>query len=311
MTEGRVYASSWEKVGERYRLWVTQKSKLVGEGSTFTAAREALWSTVCMALGDGEAIFEFDPPEPMTDVVRLLRDPAIVTIVGNTHSRVVGDLDSLFKNGVCPRCSRPRGLRTDVPLIVDSIESGYEGGFTWHGHFTFFSEEFLAILTRQERDRFEWRPVVRGPRAKKKFFELVAEPGVPLVGMQGLEYRPLWECDDCGERASPTFAPGHGLGKELSETGISHFVSRADLPDPLPTWVFIGGPVHYSLGVRQERWQELMRKRGARGLVSTPIGVLAPSQVARDLTYVKRSVVDRQAKRMMDRFMKQVTKHQS
>jgi hypothetical protein len=311
MTEGRVYLCSWEKVGRRYRLWVTQKPKLVGDGRSFAAAREALWGVVCTALGDGEAIFEFDPPEPMAEVVRQLRDPAIVTIVGNTHSQVMGDLDSLFKNGVCPRCSRPRGPRTDVPLTVDFIESGYQGGFTWAGHFSFFSEEFLSILTRQERDRFEWRPVVRGQRAKKKFYELVAEPGIPWVGMRDLQYGPLWECDDCGERASPMYFPGHGQDQTLRDAGISRFVSRAALPEPLPTWLFFGGPVHYYLGVRQERWQELMRKRGARGLVSTPIGVLKPAQVARDLKYVKRSEVDQNASKMMGLFKKLIGQHKS
>lgn len=311
MTEGRVYACSWEKVGKRYRLWVTRKPTLVAEGRSFTDAREALWSAVCTALGDGEAIFEFDPPEPMTEVVRQLRDPAIVTVVGNTRSEVVGELDLLFKNGVCPLCRRPRGPRTEIPLTVDSIESGYEGGFTSGLHFRFFSEEFLALLTRQERDRFEWRPIVRAQRAKKKFYELVLEPGVPLVGMRGLQYRPLWECDDCGQRASPMYFPGHGQDQALRDAGIAAFVSRAALPDPLPVWLFIGGPIVYDLGVRQERWQELMRKRGARGLVSTPIGVLKPAQVARDLTFVKRSVVDRKANRMMAPLRKLIAQHKS
>lgn len=124
--------------------------------------------------------------------------------------------------------------------------------------------------------------------------------------MRGLEYRPLWECDTCGQRASPMYFPGHGQDQTLRDAGISTFVSRADLPDPLPAWF---GVRRYDLGVRQERWQELTGKRGVRGLVSTPVGVLDPDQVATDLRSVKRSEVDRVAAKMMERFKKLVARH--
>lgn len=298
-------------MGRRYRLWVIRKPKLVGEGASFEAAREALWGAVCTALGDGEAVFEFDPPEPMEDAVRRLRNPAIATIAGNTISEIVGDPNALFENGLCPECGTPRGRRTAVPLEVDSVESGYEGGFTRGRHLDFFSEEFVSLLTRSEQARFEWRPIQRGRRAKKVFYELIAEPGVPLVGMRGAAYRPLWECETCGSSASPTFFHGKGQYQALRDAGMYMFVSRADLPDPLPPWFIIGGPELSSLAVRQERWQQLVKKRGVRGLVSTPVGVLDPADVTHDFPRVKRSVVNKRNDQLMAQIRRMAAKHTS
>lgn len=300
--EGRVYLCSWKRVGKRYRLWVKRRSALVGEGATFAEAREALFGAVCTQLGDGEAVFEFDPPEPADGRVARLLDPAIVTVSGNTRADIAGTADVLFEGGLCPECRQPRGRRTAALLALESVASGYEGGFTVPGSRHFFSTDFLALLRPPERQRFEWRPVTRGSRAKKAFAELIGAPDVGLVAMKGLPYDPLVQCDACGWLPAPMYWGKAGKDQDLRDAGISQFVCRPELPNPLPSCFLIGAANAYQLAFRRERWQELVGRRGTRGLVATPIGVVNPEDVLRDQPVKQRSAVLREIQERAERW---------
>ena len=71
MSEGQRFACRWEKDGDLYRVWVTDRPKLSAVGQTFNQADKRLWAVIIDATGDGESVREYDPPEPASE-------PAIV-----------------------------------------------------------------------------------------------------------------------------------------------------------------------------------------------------------------------------------------
>ncbi len=63
---------------------------------------------------------------------------------------------------------------------------------------------------------------------------------------------------------------------------IHDFVAKTDLPTPLPTCFTVGSDNDVRLCLTQERWLELARKPGARGLVGREIGVVEESECDRN-----------------------------
>ena len=189
--------------------------------------------------------------------------------------------DELYTEGLCRQCHHPRGLRTKATALLADLESGYEGGFTKPARILFFSDTFLALLTTEERDRFEWRPVRREGRGRKPFFEMVGTPEVPLVAVKGLDFRRPWVCDSCGQRSA--------LRYFHPDVEIMEFVCRSDLPRPLPGSFSIGFAHESSLVLAQERWATLAGRPGTKGLMSFDVGVVDEAECAHDLPRVPLS----------------------
>lgn len=262
--EGQVYVASWKKKGRRFEVWVESRPELRAEAATFAEASAALHEQVMKAFDDGEALLEYRPPAPDDPGLRRFLDPPLVWVVGNTRALVTNPAE-LFSGGICPRCRQPHGDRTAAPAILDDIEPGYDGGFAYPGRLIFFSGEFLALLTEDERGRMEWRPVQRAGRGRKSFLEMIAAPAAPLVAVRGLDFPPVEACHACGQRPAPRY-----FGPDLT---LHEFVCREDLPRPLPTCFTMGAGHDCSLVMPRARWQQLVGRPGTRGLVTNDVGV--------------------------------------
>ena len=296
MPEGRVYLCSWEQTGKSFRLWIKSRPKVQGRGGSYDEAEEALLDKICMHFGDGEAVLEYDRPLPESAQVARFLNPAIVNLTGNTSPDKYGLLEEvyvrrelsrgrvgkggpyameeLYSGGICRECGTAIGERNSVPLQVDVLESGYEGAHLIHRHgeIHIFSERFLDLLKPREKKGLELRPVHRLERSRKQFFELIAKPAIPFVFVKGLPMDGS-RCGTCGRREFSLYE---------SDFPIHDFVAKTDLPTPLPTCFTVGSDNDVRLCLTQERWLELARKPGARGLVGREIGVVEESECDRN-----------------------------
>jgi hypothetical protein len=288
--EGQVFLCTWSRSGSRYRVWVSDRPALSAEDDAFDGADEALANAICGATGDGESVREYDPPRPREGRSGLLFRLALIS--GERRGFIENPAE-LFDEDYCPQCKHPRGNRTVAPLRLARVEPGRNGGYArleppaFAGPLmNFFSEAFVACLRPDERSQFQWRPVQMPSKSKERFVEPVrANVQIPFVSLPGVaatlwkqpslidkKKHTLWRCDTCGRIQQPLYW-------YRMASLPSFYVNVADLPEPLPTCIGVGDPEYPSLCFTAERWSELVKLEHARGLVSTDVGVVAPSLV--------------------------------
>jgi hypothetical protein len=242
------------------------------ESDTFEGADQQLWERILERWGDGENLRDYRPPAPTASGLSDLLEPRLVRVSGNTQAWGVTPAEELFEGGRCGACSSPRGPRNATPISVELIESGYDGAFAHGVRVLLFSEDFLKLLARRERNALEWRPVVRRKTARKAFFELLTRPSVPLVGTRRLGFEPA-RCETCRGAAGFFFW-------DPARPQLTQFVCRADLPE---ADLFVAGsPQTTVLTLRAERWARMRGKPGARGLVAEDLGVVPEADAVRE-----------------------------
>lgn len=153
------------------------------------------------------------------------------------------------------------------------IPSNYDGGFViFAGAWIhIFSEHFLQLLKKDEKQRMKFLPVDSTQKIRKQYFELVGPSGPPKVAVAGLDLGG-WVCETCGFKR---FGPA-------KQVGIGDFVAGSDLPAPLPEVFPVGTEPNVSLCVTAERWARMAGKAGTRGFTSRLLGVVADREVIRD-----------------------------
>lgn len=264
--EGRVYNCTWTKERESYRVWVKSNPDLSAEGASLSDADERLWSKICERFGDGENCRDYDPPFPRAADTERYFANELVTLIGNTRAEKVGPLKDLFSEGVCPACGSGLGNRTETPLSVGFIESGYDSAFFSLGAtgFSLYSEDFVELLGHSETAGFDWRIVHRGKRARKNFYELASQCIRPWVAKRGWELSG-WQCERCGQRVF-----GH-WGKECAFTRA---ISSKSVPHASLIDYEVGSRSGAEVCVRRSKWREMAGKLGAKGIVAQDLAVL-------------------------------------
>ena len=141
--EDAVYICSWSQSEQGYELWLKSKPKVRGFGSTYDEAEEALIEAIQDSGGAMRAVLEFDPPLRPADNIRDFLKLEIVEVSGDERfeqdePRPGGEAlqewyDRFYENGICRKCGTPRGPRTELPLDLSYVRSGYGGGFVTIG----------------------------------------------------------------------------------------------------------------------------------------------------------------------------------
>jgi hypothetical protein len=239
-----------------------------------------------------QAVLEFDPPLPSGPLETQFHRPELYLICGDERFEshvsakqapcrsldAMCDLaDEYYVAPVCRACRHASGTRSDKPLWVGTVAGGFDGAFggvnvqmlTSH---LVFSDQFLALMTDDERERLQFRKVDRSPRARKTFYELLGPAGHRLVGVSDLPVSG-WYCDACGYRT---------FGYWMPRLTMHDFIAAEDLPAPLPTMFPVGAPPEVQLCVTGARWKELVGRNGTRGFTSRPLGVVAADRVIRE-----------------------------
>jgi hypothetical protein len=284
--EGRVFLCSWKRVPRGFKVWVKNRPKLAATAKSFMEADEALADIITERTGDGENLREYSPAAP--GLVEARGSLAHLLMVAGEGRATVANAAELFTGGLCPQCHHPRGARTTTVLRVASIEPGGDGAGarlaprSFGRNLSLFSQEFIALLSRTEREFLDWRRVERSGRGKKAFYELAgSEVHVPFTTLAGGDVE-LWRCDTCGWESVPVYGGAGELPEWLSEAGggrwydlPSWYVSAADLPDPLPSCFVVGRAPEFRLCFTPKRWEELVGRPGTRGLKSYEVGIVA------------------------------------
>jgi len=290
--EHAVYLCAWSRSRDGYGLWVISRPKLCANGRTYPEAEERLIRAIQDAGGAMHAVLEFDPPLPKSTLEAKYAKPEIYLICGDDRfetdaatwcpfesavevdERLKG-IDAFFQSPVCRKCKYASSPRSDKPLSLSYAPSRYDGAFGHVGDFgtttlQLFSEEFLGLLTPEERQYLELRPVIRKGRARM-FYELLGPAGPPLVAVAGMKISG-WRCSQCEHRAWGYWVKGFS---------IRSFVAASDLPPFLRGVFTVGIPPEIHLAVTIERWKALVGQKGTRGFVSNLLGVVPEHEVVR------------------------------
>jgi hypothetical protein len=291
--EHTVYLCAWSRSRDGYGLWVISRPKLRANGRTYPEAEERLIRAIQDAGGAMHAVLEFAPPLPKSTLETKYAKPEIYLIGGDDRFETdaatwcpsesaaevdegLKSVDAFFQSPVCRKCKYASSPRSDKQLTLTYAPPRYDGAFGFVGHFgrttlQLFSEEFLGLLTPEERQYLELRPVIRKGRARK-FYELLGPAGPPLVAVARMKISG-WRCSRCGHRTWGYWVEGFS---------IRTFVAASDLPTFLRGVFTIGIPPEIHLTVTSERWKTLVGQKGTRGLVSNLLGVVPEHEVVRD-----------------------------
>jgi len=276
MTEGETYSCSWTRMPSGYRVWVIDDPAIAAEHADFEEADELLSDRICAATGDGESVHVYDPPEPNVPHAGV-GERGQLWMLGRPADVYMVDPVRYFTGGLCDHCLMPRGTRTDEPLRVTKLRKSLNSAMAVIENvgmspvLTIVAEPFLALLTAEERAGFEWRPVGHNLRTGTYCEVVYKQPTVPSVTAKGHDTY-YARCDVCGfEWISPNYTPGKP----------DYYVAERDLPTPRSTLVAIGPWARARLAVTPERWRDLVKQPGMRGIKGLPVSILAENAVER------------------------------
>jgi hypothetical protein len=262
MSEGNVYLSRWENREDRYVVWLEKHPNIRAHGTSMDDAIRELGDLVCLKLGDGEAMFEFEPP------LEQAQGATFVSLGYNSGCRkdpgfTLEDYARLWEGGICEDCCRGIGPRTEKPFPMgspsgDDVQSA--GPFSFSG-ILLASKQFQQLLSPDERTALIWRPVEKRSKTRRNFFEIVPRSLLPQVIDRE---KPVvgWRCGKCGNAV-------------FGNSGVFYpIVSADDLPKPPPDLLTVAGSVVPEIVVPRTRWRAIRGQTGARGIVTHPVTVL-------------------------------------
>lgn len=290
--EEDVYICGWRQLDSEVELWVETRPTIRVTGKDYREAEELLLELIATKLGVHFAALELVPPLPKSDFEKRYSTPKLLTIRGDERfemykpGRVMFETpeersvrqqwyDQFFVAPCCRRCWTAGGPRNETTLKLTHFRGSFDGGFVGLANImiSIYSEEFLNLLSSEERAGLDLRPVELTRQSRKRFFELLGPSGPPLVA---LAEHPVngWRCPACGARVF-----GYQGSQEVS---IDSFIAKSDLPSPLPQIFTVGSQPNVELCVTAERWATLVGQAGTRGLISHRVGAAPDNEVVRE-----------------------------
>lgn len=290
--EHSVYICGWSQSSEGFSLWTAAEPRVRSEAPTYPLAEERLLEAIGEQGGALHAALEFDPPLPKSEQELKYSQPKLYLICGDDRFETdaprgvafeTGEerenrlawLDTFFERPVCRRCNAASSDRSERPLRLTYAPRRFDGAFGHVGghcatYAEILSEEFLALLSPEERERLVTRPVARKGTGRK-FYELLGPSGPEFVAVAGLPVSG-WRCSGCDRLT---------WGYWLDGLSMHSFIAASDLPRPLPGIFTVGRPPEVHLCATDDRWRELVGKSGVRGFVSHALGVVPDREVVR------------------------------
>lgn len=289
-----VYICGWSHSSEGFSLWTKTGPRMTAQAPTYVLAEERLIAAIQERDGATYLVLEFDPPLPRSEQECKYTRPELYLIGGDDRfetaaarrvpfetaeereARFSSELDIFFERPLCRKCESATAPRSEQPLELTSVPSRFDGAF---GHLEgrgsprlqIVSEEFLDLLSLDERQRLVLHPTVNKGRSRRKFYELVGPAGPPFVAAMELPVNG-WRCSACNYMT---------WGYWIDGMSIRSCVADSDLPQPLPSLFTVGTPPEIYLCVTGERWRELLGKKGVRGFVSEALGIVSDQELIR------------------------------
>lgn len=289
--EHGVYICSWRRSFDGFTLWMKSRPLVRVSAPTCAEAEGRLREAIHEAGGATQAVMEFDPPLPHSAGEEKFSSPEIFLIGGDDRFETDAPrwkwsenpkeaeerlrwLDEFYDQPVCRKCKHTCGRRNDKPVTLTYAPSKYDGAFGAFGtdggpSHQIVSDEFLALLTQEEKSRLQFQRTAR--KRGRQFHELVGPEGPPHVAVAGVKING-WRCTQCGHSTWGYWAEG---------MAIRSFVARSDLPPNLGGVFTVGAFPEIKLAVAASRWKDLLGQRGTRGFASSRIGVVPDHEVVR------------------------------
>ena len=280
MSEGKSYRVQWKRTGDSFSAWLVKRKSICGVGRSLQDALDDLSGEICDAYGDGEPQLSLYPLRPVIAMEAPWVAPTLCLVGGNGDVLIKGHGDGLFSGGWCERCKHPQGVRTKLPLTA--LRAG-EGDVAWpwwtHGGDgidyspLLVSERFLRLLSRAERTACEWREIVMPPRCKTHYFECIPKRTVAPVAVRGWTVDG-WRCPKC-----PNKHFGCTPAKAFMWNGdqVHDWFQRSTVTRRSG---IVGTTVSlYSLIFPVDRATQLLDRKGSKGLLLSPLGLIPSSML--------------------------------
>lgn len=273
-SEGNVYLCQWEKRGRVLTLRLKRDPRVKASGSNLQSAEERMWERLCEEYGDGEAVLEYETPPPQKWACFASRYGGIdlVTVTGNDSMGTLTNERELHPKGYCRDCQMP--LETAPGAVPEFNRVPSSDGAVEQSLGRFYSEEFLSLLSSEERAALTLVPV-HGPKgSRKSFFHLGGEPAVNYVGVPGFEGLVNHQCGRCERLLGICY---------LRNCEFFEFIARNDLSRPTPAVFTAGWPGDVSLIMTRRRYARMIGKRGMRNIRSSRLWVVPDDQFVRQI----------------------------
>ncbi len=281
--EGNTYLANWKKQGDKFQVYLKDKNDLKGVDIDFETACDELCLNICEVYGDGEAVLSLlrDPPQP-SGIAKYAR-PALVTLSWNDCATGEKYQKELFEGGYCSACHSGIGQRTDSPLKVEAFPKGNIGDFN---QFEFspvlLSEEFLSLLTNNEKNNLGLQEVICTKKTRRKFHEVNGKAVLKQVGVKGGNYSSLssWQCETCGYKSFSCTHP------ELPDNyKYMDFCADTDLSNALgDIFVIEDNMGRKMVCLKLNRWKQLIDRAESKGILADRLYVLPDEQIEREPT---------------------------
>ena len=288
--EHGVYVCNWTQSDIELILWVKSRPEIRAAAPSYAEAEERLIEAIQDAGGAIQAALVFDPPLPNSALDEKYCSPEIYLICGddrfetNAPRRQWGEnaevlderlrwIDEFYKKPLCRKCQHTSGRRSGKPITLE-YASKFDGAFGSIGmdhspNHQIVSDEFLMLLTEEEKQALNFQPTIR--KGRRKFYELVGPEGPPMVAVAGLKISG-WRCTQCDHKA---------WGYWIEGMAINSFIAKSDLPAILAGVFTVGVWPQIQLAVSASRWKELVGRKGTRGFTYCALGVVADHEVVR------------------------------
>jgi ribosomal protein L37E len=275
--ENQVYQCSWKRVKGGYRLLLKNKPHLAVEAKTFEEAEDDLHGLVCGEFGDGESVFEFDPPPPVAIKTKAYFEPAMFVFNANDYIREANRQEGLYSDGYCSCCGAGLGGRTNKIRVLTSVPK-YDVSFIWSAkpHVRFFSRKAASFIYRAGLPKTAFQKVSFSVKTKREYFELVARPQIQFVGVKNPP-RPAdgWECAKCGLKS---FHPFH---KAIAPS-VFEFLARSDMERVSSNVFVVGGSYKHNICMSAAIAARLRRLSGLKGIITSRVALLNEAEVDRN-----------------------------
>lgn len=273
MREGRTHRVCWKPSRDGFELWLRAHPHVRLTVPRLDDNLDFHLSMLVIESGiDTEPLFTFLPPLPVMGAdEQWLRD-GLAQVTGNAYAWLAGRVADYYEGGACAACDRPCGPRNNRNFVMNAPPEGdlcFPGGnFMSIILPNICSDRLRSLLTTDEQSSATWRDIDRGPRTRTRYFECIPRLLVPPCAVKGRGSG--WRCKTCGHAVIQNTTSGNDLWS---------FVSRVDLPNPLPPLFAVGLPSQQALVLPMARAEQILAQPGSRGVLATPLGVAEPTHV--------------------------------
>ena len=275
--ENQTYPCRWKRIKGGFQLSLKGRPRLAVIGKTFEEAEDDLHGLVCGEFGDGESVFEFDPPPPVATNTKSCFEPEMFVFSANDYLRQKNDEIGLYSKGYCGCCGGGLGRRTKKVRTLVSVPK-CDVSFIWSAkpQVFFFSKRVVAFLRRVGLGDAAFREVGFAVKTSHRFFELVAEPEIKFVGVKRPPRRTGgWECAMCGMK---WIHPFHGA----VAPSVFNFLARPDLSKVSKNVFVTGSSYERDICMTAAIAARLRQLSGLKGILTSRVAVLDEHEVDRN-----------------------------